>query len=46
MFSGIKSALGYEALPAGAGDKSFYDLKAELPGKKTLDFVSTAESGE
>ena len=39
MFSGLTSALGYEKLPAGAGDKSFYDLKAALPGNKELDFA-------
>lgn len=41
MFGAIKSKLGYENLPADAGNKSFYDLKAQLPGQdKYLDFVS------
>lgn len=41
MFSAIKNAVGYETLPAGIKEKSFYDLKAELPGKdRVLDFVS------
>ncbi|EKC98475.1 glutathione peroxidase [Trichosporon asahii var. asahii CBS 8904] len=39
MFGAIKSKLGYENLPADAGNKSFYDLKAQLPGQdKYLDF--------
>jgi hypothetical protein len=45
MFSALKSSFnavaGIDKLPAGAGDKSFYELKAELPGGKVLDFVST-----
>lgn len=40
MFGALKSAIGYEALPAGIATKSFYDLKAKLPGKdRYLDFV-------
>lgn len=40
MFGALKSALGYEDLPAGIASKSFYDLRAKLPGKdKYLDFV-------
>ncbi|WWD20068.1 hypothetical protein CI109_104542 [Kwoniella shandongensis] len=35
----IANKLGYEAIPADVGKKSFYDLKATLPGKdKVLDF--------
>lgn len=41
LLSGIKSAVGFEQLPEGIEGKSFYDLKATLPGKdKVLDFVS------
>jgi hypothetical protein len=41
MLGSFKSALGFETLPLGAGDKTFYDLKADLPGKnKEIDFVS------
>lgn len=41
MFGALKSKLGYETLPAGIENKSFYDLKAQLPGQdKVLDFVS------
>lgn len=43
MLGAIKSKLGYETLPAGLENKSFYDLKAQLPGQdKYLDFVSYA----
>lgn len=34
--------LGYENLPTDVKGKSFYDLKAELPGGKELDLVSFA----
>ena len=41
ILGGLYSRLGYEALPASIVGKSFYDLKAILPGKdKVLDFVS------
>lgn len=44
MFSAVKSALGYEALPAAVATKSFYELKAKLPGKdRYLDFVCPCE---
>ncbi|KAL1408271.1 Glutathione peroxidase 2 [Vanrija albida] len=42
MFTALKSAVGTlvpEHIPEGVKSKSFYDLKAELPGKdKVLDF--------
>lgn len=42
MFGAIKSKLGYETLPTEIAEKSFYELKAQLPGKeKFLDFVSS-----
>lgn len=45
MFSSVRSALGYETLPKDAATKSFYDLKAQLPGKdKVLDFVSGGDN--
>jgi hypothetical protein len=41
IFSSIGGVLGYETLPEGVKSKSFYDLKANLPGKdKVYDFVS------
>ncbi|RSH77390.1 uncharacterized protein EHS24_003351 [Apiotrichum porosum] len=41
LLSGIKSAVGFEQLPEGIEGKSFYDLKATLPGKdKVLDFAT------
>jgi hypothetical protein len=40
FLSGITETLGYETLPDKAGECSFYDLKADLPGKeKVYDFV-------
>lgn len=46
MFSALKSAVGTlksENIPETVKTKSFYELKAVLPGKdKVLDFVSTA----
>lgn len=42
LINTISSKLGYETLPAGIESKTFYDLKAVLPGKeKVLDFVSS-----
>ncbi|RSH93678.1 Glutathione peroxidase 2 [Saitozyma podzolica] len=39
IFSSIGGVLGYETLPEGVKSKSFYDLKANLPGKdKVYDF--------
>jgi hypothetical protein len=33
--------LGFETVPAGVKDRSFYDLKAALPGSKgELDFAT------
>lgn len=41
MLGAIKSKLGYENIPEDVKHKSFYDLKATLPGTdKFLDFVS------
>ncbi|KAK4683627.1 glutathione peroxidase, partial [Tremellales sp. Uapishka_1] len=41
MLGAITSRLGYETLPAGIAQKSFYELKAALPGKdKVLDFAT------
>lgn len=46
MFSALKNAIGFETIPAAVRTKSFYDLKAELPGKdRFLDFVSAAAFG-
>lgn len=45
----IASKLGYEHIPEDVANKTFYDLKATLPGKdKALDFVSwfRCERGE
>jgi hypothetical protein len=45
MLSALSGVLGYETLPADVGAKSFYDLKASLPGKdKVYDFVSVNSS--
>lgn len=42
FFDSIASKFGYESLPGDIATKSFYDLKAKLPGSKgDLDFVST-----
>lgn len=42
FFDSIASKFGYESLPGDVANKSFYDLKAKLPGSKgDLDFVST-----
>lgn len=41
FFDSIASKFGYESIPADVANKSFYDLKAKLPGNKgDLDFVS------
>ncbi|WVQ79492.1 hypothetical protein IAT38_001591 [Cryptococcus sp. DSM 104549] len=39
ILSSITSKLGYEQIPAAIANKSFYELKANLPGKKELDFA-------
>lgn len=45
LLSSVKSAVGFEQLPEGIADKSFYDLKAVLPGKdRELAFVGSAEA--
>ncbi|KGB78115.2 glutathione peroxidase [Cryptococcus deuterogattii R265] len=39
FFDSIASKFGYESIPADVANKSFYDLKAKLPGNKgDLDF--------
>jgi hypothetical protein len=41
MFSALKNFVVSEKIPAAVKAKSFYDLKATLPGKdRVLDFVS------
>lgn len=38
-FSSLSGMLGYETIPDHIKAKSFYDLKATLPGGKEFDFV-------
>lgn len=40
-FSSLSGMLGYETIPDHVKTKSFYDLKATLPGGKEFDFVSS-----
>ncbi|WVQ96415.1 hypothetical protein IAU59_003520 [Kwoniella sp. CBS 9459] len=38
FLTSVTSKLGYESIPASIAQKSFYELKAVLPGGKELDF--------